>query len=47
MQVLDQLGLSLDMKDIEDPLPRMVGCSDETKLYPGDRVVLTYPVKCR
>jgi hypothetical protein len=35
------------MKDIEDPLPRMVGCFDETKLYPADRLVLTYPVKCR
>jgi hypothetical protein len=32
--------------DTEDPLPRIVGCFDETKLYPMDRLVLTYPVKC-
>ena len=42
-----ELQRGLDMKDIEDPLPRMVGCFDETKLYPADRLVLTYPVKCR
>jgi len=42
-----ELQRGLDMKDIEDPLPRMVGCFNETKLYPADRLVLTYPVKCR
>jgi|SRR6266851_222032 len=36
-----------NVKDIEDPLPRMVGCFDEMKLYPANRLVLTYPVKCR
>ncbi len=36
-----------NVKGIEDPLPRMVGCFDEMKLYPADRLVLTYPVKCR
>jgi murein DD-endopeptidase MepM/ murein hydrolase activator NlpD len=35
-----------DVNDIEDPLPRMVGCFDERKVYPVDRLVLTYPVKC-
>jgi murein DD-endopeptidase MepM/ murein hydrolase activator NlpD len=35
-----------DMKDIEDPLPRLVGCFDERKQYPTDRLVLTFPVKC-
>jgi murein DD-endopeptidase MepM/ murein hydrolase activator NlpD len=42
-----ELQRGLDMKDIEDPLPRMVGCFDETKLYRADRLVLTYPVNCR
>jgi len=35
-----------DMRDIEDPVPRLAGCFDGTKLYPADRLVLTYPVKC-
>jgi murein DD-endopeptidase MepM/ murein hydrolase activator NlpD len=35
-----------DMKDIEDPVSRLAGCFDETRLYPADRLVLTYPVKC-
>ena len=35
-----------DVRDIEDPLPRIVGCFNETKLYAVDRLVLTYPVKC-
>ncbi len=35
-----------NVKDIEDPLTRIVGCFDKAKLYPVDRVVLTYPVKC-
>jgi len=33
-------------KDIEDPVPRIVGCFDGTTLYPTDRLVLTYPVQC-
>jgi murein DD-endopeptidase MepM/ murein hydrolase activator NlpD len=33
-------------RDIEDPAPRLVGCFDGTRLYPTDRFVLTYPVKC-
>jgi murein DD-endopeptidase MepM/ murein hydrolase activator NlpD len=41
-----ELQRGRDMKDIEDPLPRIVGCFDEAKLYPVDRLVLTYPVKC-
>jgi murein DD-endopeptidase MepM/ murein hydrolase activator NlpD len=41
-----ELQRGRDINDIEDPLPRIVGCFDETKLYPADRLVLTYPVKC-
>ena len=26
-----------DVNAIEDPLPRLVGCFDRTKLYPADR----------
>lgn len=35
-----------DINAIEDPLPRIVGCFDETQRYPAARLVLTYPVKC-
>jgi murein DD-endopeptidase MepM/ murein hydrolase activator NlpD len=41
-----ELQRGRDSRDIEDPLPRLVGCFDGTKLYPADRLVLTYPVKC-
>ena len=41
-----ELQRGRDMKDIENPLPRIVGCFDGTKPYPTDRLVLTYPVKC-
>jgi murein DD-endopeptidase MepM/ murein hydrolase activator NlpD len=41
-----ELQRGRDINDIEDPLPRIVGCFDGTKLYPSDRLVLTYPVKC-
>jgi murein DD-endopeptidase MepM/ murein hydrolase activator NlpD len=41
-----ELQRERDINDIEDPLPRIVGCFDGTKLYPADRLVLTYPVKC-
>lgn len=41
-----ELQRGRDSKDIEDPLPRIVGCFDETKRYPADRLVLTYPVRC-
>jgi ubiquinone/menaquinone biosynthesis C-methylase UbiE len=42
-----ELQRGLDMNDVDDPLPRIVGCFDETRQYPADRLVLTYPVKCR
>lgn len=42
-----ELQRGRDIKDIEDPFPRIVGCFDGTKLYPSDRLALTYPVKCR
>jgi hypothetical protein len=41
-----ELQRGRDRKDIEDPLPRIVGCFDGTKQYRADRLVLTYPVKC-
>jgi hypothetical protein len=41
-----ELQRGRDPKDIEDPLPKVVGCFDESKPYPTDRLVLTYPVKC-
>ena len=30
-----------------DPLKITVGCFDPVKTYPADRLVFTYPVKCR
>ena len=30
----------------EDPVWKTMGCFDATGLYPTDRLVLTYPVKC-
>jgi len=41
-----ELQRGRDINDIEDPLPRIVGCFDGTKQYRADRLVLTYPVKC-
>jgi murein DD-endopeptidase MepM/ murein hydrolase activator NlpD len=41
-----ELQRGRDMTDIEDPVPRLVGCFDERKPYPTDRLVLTFPVKC-
>jgi murein DD-endopeptidase MepM/ murein hydrolase activator NlpD len=41
-----ELQRGRDPKDIEDPLPKVAGCFDESKPYPPDRLVLTYPVKC-
>jgi murein DD-endopeptidase MepM/ murein hydrolase activator NlpD len=41
-----ELQRGRDIQDIEDPLPRLVGCFDGTRRYPADRLVLTYPVKC-
>jgi murein DD-endopeptidase MepM/ murein hydrolase activator NlpD len=36
-----------DVDAIEDPLPSIVGCFDRNARYPADRLVLTYPVRCR
>jgi hypothetical protein len=41
-----ELQRGRDMKNIEDPLARSAGCFDDKKQYPGDRLVLTFPVKC-
>jgi hypothetical protein len=40
------MELLADINNIEDPLPRMVGCFDAMKQYPAERLVLTYPVTC-
>ena len=41
-----ELQRGRDSRDIEDPLARIVGCFDNAKPYPTDRLVLTYPVRC-
>jgi len=41
-----ELQRGRDSGDIEDPLPKIIGCFDGTKAYPADGLVLTYPVKC-
>jgi len=41
-----ELQRGRNINAIEDPLPRIVGCFDDTKVYSADRLVLTYPVKC-
>jgi murein DD-endopeptidase MepM/ murein hydrolase activator NlpD len=41
-----ELQRGRNSSDLEDPLSRIVGCFDATKLYPADRLMLTYPVKC-
>jgi murein DD-endopeptidase MepM/ murein hydrolase activator NlpD len=41
-----ELQRGRDINAIEDPLARIVGCFDEANVYPADRLVLTYPVKC-
>jgi murein DD-endopeptidase MepM/ murein hydrolase activator NlpD len=41
-----ELQRGRDSRDIEDPLPRLVGCFHDGKQYPTDRLVLTFPVKC-
>lgn len=42
-----ELQRGRDVDAIEDPLARIVGCFDAAKVYRADRLVLTYPVKCR
>jgi len=41
-----ELQRGRDSNALGDPLARTVGCFDETKEYPTDRLVLTYPVRC-
>lgn len=36
-----------DLERTEDPLTISVGCFDPQKSYPTDKLVLTYPVRCR
>jgi murein DD-endopeptidase MepM/ murein hydrolase activator NlpD len=42
-----ELQRGRDVNAIEDPQPRILGCFDATAAYPTDRLVLTYPVRCR
>jgi murein DD-endopeptidase MepM/ murein hydrolase activator NlpD len=41
-----ELQRGRDPSAIEDPASRIVGCFDDTRGYPADRLVLTYPVGC-
>lgn len=41
-----ELQRGRDINALEDPLARIVGCFDEARVYPGDRLALTYPVRC-
>jgi murein DD-endopeptidase MepM/ murein hydrolase activator NlpD len=41
-----ELQRGADLRDLHDPLPRMVGCFDASARYPTDRLALTYPVPC-
>lgn len=36
-----------DLKDTENPMPAIADCFDPRRVYPNDRLVLTYPVLCR
>jgi murein DD-endopeptidase MepM/ murein hydrolase activator NlpD len=36
----------VDTSSTEDPLLKTTGCFDGRKVYPNDRLVLTYPVRC-
>ena len=42
-----ELQRGRDRDAVEDPRPRLVGCFDPAGTYPYDRLVLTYPVRCR
>lgn len=41
-----ELQRGADLRDLHDPLARMVGCFDAGVRYPADRLALTYPVSC-
>ena len=41
-----ELQRGADLRDLHDPLERMVGCFDASARYPADRLALTYPVPC-
>ena len=41
-----ELQRGADLKDLHDPLAKMVGCFDASARYPVDRLALTYPVPC-
>jgi murein DD-endopeptidase MepM/ murein hydrolase activator NlpD len=36
-----------DIDETYDPLAFIVGCFDQAKTYPTDRLVLTYPLRCQ
>ena len=35
-----------DLRGTQDPLALTVGCYDPDRVYPADRLVLTYPLEC-
>jgi murein DD-endopeptidase MepM/ murein hydrolase activator NlpD len=41
-----ELQRGRDPQALEDPAARIVGCFDDVKVYPTDKLVLTYPVRC-
>ena len=41
-----ELQRGSDLKDLEDPARRFVGCFDRAAVYAADRLALTYPVRC-
>jgi murein DD-endopeptidase MepM/ murein hydrolase activator NlpD len=42
-----ELQRGRDVAAVEDPRPRLAGCFDAQARYPTDRLVLTYPLRCR
>jgi murein DD-endopeptidase MepM/ murein hydrolase activator NlpD len=41
-----ELQRGRDIQTLEDPLAHFAGCFARTTVYPADRLVLTYPVRC-
>jgi murein DD-endopeptidase MepM/ murein hydrolase activator NlpD len=41
-----ELQRGADLRDLHDPIPRMIGCFDAAARYPANRLALTYPVPC-
>ena len=41
-----ELQRGRDVNAVVDPLPSIVGCFEEARVYGAERLILTYPVKC-